>query len=60
MPLAATSCGSPRDGSDTDAKPAIFVGAFLVLASAFLVYVAWKAAHPTVHKIFVPTDPTLS
>jgi hypothetical protein len=40
-------------------EPVILVGAFLVLASAFLVYVAWRAAHPTVHKIVVPIDSTL-
>jgi hypothetical protein len=37
-------------------EPVILVGAFLVLTSAFLIYVAWKAAHPTVHRIFVPAD----
>lgn len=40
-------------------EPVLVVGAFLVLTSAFLLYVAWEAAHPTVHKIFVPADPTL-
>ena len=41
-------------------EPVVFVGAFLVLTSAFLVYIAWKAGHPTVHKIFEPVELTQS
>jgi hypothetical protein len=39
-------------------EPVAIVGAFLVLTSVFLVYVAWRSAHPTVHKAFVPVDST--
>ena len=39
-------------------EPVSIVGAVLVLTSVFLVYVAWRSAHPTVHKVFVPVDST--